>query len=369
MRKVLALALPALSQRPELALQTLYNQLAWIPESGPGWQRALRAAETRLNSRSVWLRAEGPLPGAETGVVFEIASARQFLRQSEGLIVAVARDGEVETREVASGSLVARRQLGVTGIRDATAMPIGDRVAWIDNSGVLHAEGTDHVLARQRADTRPVWHTRGCIVSVISDNSLVAWDPDDGHIAVLLSNVPSPLRVLKSSSDRRSLLLAAGKMPHLLVLLTAEETGWQSREIPWDYAPIVDADWDTAVDLLLVVCEDRRLRIAKLFSGRITEDLAYERWPQPQIMGRPRRCALVVQDAVTRAFFVTDRGHTAYWEPARRNVVRMQDYGLSGLFVFEALAGSTKLYVSDGNGGTVAHEYSESRGTGGIVRH
>ena len=65
MRKVLALCLRELSRRPDLALQTLYNRLTWIGKSGHSWQQTLRAAENRLNSQSMWLRAEGPLPGSE----------------------------------------------------------------------------------------------------------------------------------------------------------------------------------------------------------------------------------------------------------------------------------------------------------------
>ena len=254
-------------------------------------------------------------------------------------------------------------------------MPKGDRVAWLDSSGVLHAERTDHVLASRRDDTVPLWHTRGCIVSVGSDNTLVSWNPDNGQIAVLLDNIPKPLRLLKCSSDRRSLLLAAGNKAQLLVLLSEAETGWHLREIPLECAPIVDADWDIASDLLLLACEDRHLRLSKLASVAskgITADLAYELWQQPQIIGRPRRCALVLQDGVTRAFFATDRGHIACWEPTRPDVVRMQDYKLPGLFVFEALAGSATLYISDSNGCAVAREYSESNDAfkpGGIVRH
>jgi hypothetical protein len=238
MRRVLALSLRELSQRPDLALQVLYNRLMWMQESGHDWQQALSAAETRLNSRRIWMRAEGQLPGSETGVVFDIEPAWQFLCQSEGLIVAVARDGEVETREFGSGSLVSRRRLGLTTLSGASATPKGDRVAWLDSSSVLHAEGTDHVLASQRDDTVPLWLTRGCIVSVGSDNTLVGWNPDNGQIALLLSSIPRPLRFLKSSSDRRSLLVATGNKAQLLVLLTETQNGWHSCEIPLDCAPI-----------------------------------------------------------------------------------------------------------------------------------
>ena len=212
-------------------------------------------------------------------------------------------------------------------------------------------------------------------MSVGSDNTLVGWNPDSSQTAVLLGNIPRPLRLLKSSPDRRSVLLVAGTKPQLLVLLTEAETGWHSREIPMDCSAIVDADWDVASDCLLVICEDRHVRLATLTSvgsERITADLAYERWRHPQIIGRPRRCALVLQDAVANAFFATDRGYIACWKPASREVLRMKDYALPGLFVFDALVESAKLYVSDSNGGAVSHEYSESDhapNLGGIVRH
>ena len=334
----------SLARDPKVALQTLRNRLRWIPT----FEAETRRIDELLDNRGFWVCAKGPLPSKESHMVFAESRPHQHLSLSGQSIAAAGFDGVVEFRHLESGELRLTRSVGAKRLVGMACSSDYGRLAWLEQTGTIHSEGTTEFLQGRSGERRLLWHPRLGIIAVRQGDALCGWNPVSGEITLLVANIPSPLTVLRLTDDGSALIYVAGdqlQMAGILVL-----NGEISHiSIPNHEAPIVDADLDPKTGLLLLLTRDRMLRLIHAETGVCQARLAYETNCGAIIRGRPIRCALGGDEGAT-AYFATGDGHVVQWDTLSGSVNRLPDYctiaDRSSLSSFTYLPKSKDLFLS-----------------------
>src|SRR4051794_9043537 len=133
----------------------------------------------------------------------------------------------------------------------------------------------------------------GRIIAVRNDHALVAWDPETGETAVLVTHLAPPLIALRTDADRELILYCAGYREQAVGVVQRHPHGWTHHRVAYSGAPIVDVDLGEEGDRLLGVSQDRCLRIV---DGSPCNVLAQTGWESRReiapVGGRPQRCAI-----------------------------------------------------------------------------
>jgi WD40 repeat protein len=362
-RSALRKELFSLTQKPQLALQTLYNRLLWTSSVPAALERGLQDAAGYLNRRGPWLCAEAPLPGKEGHVVFDEARPNQCVLPDLRMIAGAGFSGDVEVHDFETGETISRRSVKARGVVGIACSSDGRRVAWLENTGAIHVEGSSSFLAGRPGDQGPVWHPSAGVIAIREDNALVAWNPDTNALAVIQKDLAAPVSVLRFTTDFRTIVYVAGRQTRTvrIVMLTGEA---QHIPIPVVNAPIIDVDFDPDTGLLLLLTLDSKLWVTDTRKNLHLAELSYETSPGVTVRGRPSRCAFG-RNPADDVFFATDRGHVARWDTRSGSVQRLSDYCTVSdprrLCIFERLPESGELFLSTAEMGGIWNQPPDLR--------
>lgn len=330
-RQALSLALPDLTERPEIVVQSLYNRLVWFDEIDSGVKERLELARSKLDSRDFWVRAEAPLPMAQVSASFafpfEVTSGIQSISPSTNAIAIGLARGDVVIHNAVNGELVARRQLG-TSLVAAIALSDDSQhsLAYMDRNGTISLEGGNASLLGRKGEKCILYRSSYGVIAVRSDGALVAWRPDRGEAAIIARDLPTPLVVLRSSPSNQHILYVAGYRDQVIGIATGTGAKWITKSIPYKGPSVMDADLDSGAQYLVLACMDRCLRVMDVYEGRSVAQLFYEKREDAHLIGSPGKCAFGLGNADGWVFFSTREGHLACWDWTNDVVKRLENW-------------------------------------------
>lgn len=353
-RKAIALVLSSLSERPALALQTIYNQLIWFKHIEAPLQARLQTARTLLDQKYFWISAEAPLPGSQahgtTSVLFETHSSIQSFSPASMAIGIASVYGNIEVRNMPDGEMLNKQSLNTPRIAAIALFDDPAYIAHIDLDGVIRSNKGYASLMGRRDERLLAYHSQRGIIAMRSDNALVAWQPDQDHTEVIVTDLTAPLVVLKISMDGRSLLYVTGFKNQKIGLALWAGDHWISKPLSYAGPPIADADLNSESTRVLLASMERRLCILDAQTGELQHDLAYELRDDALLRGAPVKCAFGMADSFGSAFVATRAGHIACWNWQRDQLKRLDDYHtvhqLANLIEFRVLHLTGELFFT-----------------------
>jgi hypothetical protein len=366
LRKALALALPSMVARPEYAIQALYNRLLWLDDAHPEWDGRLMQVRRVLQSRGLWLGAEGPVPGAAKASLFSfpfsITSGIQSISLVSNTVGIGTFTGEVVMHRITTGEVI--QELALDGKRLVGIAMSGDghSLAYIDANGQIGLSGSAASQAGRKGERLLLNGAHG-IVAVRCDDALVVWQPADGGTVVLSVGVPSPLIVLRGASGGGAVVCVAGRTTQTVGIASRSNEEWGYKEVRYDGPVVCDAEVDCDAGFILLICLDRCLRILRIATGELIASLFYEKLDDLDLRGAPDRCAFGKGALRGWALFSTRDGHVACWNWTLGFTQRLEDYAEGGeprgLVQFECLE-SGELFLA-----TVGRGMMLTKGAGG----
>jgi WD40 repeat protein len=354
-QRALRIVMPSLSARPALALQTVCNQLIWFESLEQLLAASLADSLRRLDLRSYWIKASGPLPETtETDVFavpFPFISFAQALSADKRFMAIVSQKGELEIRSLPKTNLLSARSFGSSGIIAVALSEDAGEVAYMQVGGRVCTERTHSGFAGRRGERGVLaYHSAHGVFVVSDDNVLTAWDPVRGRSWSLATNLPRPTRVIRVAPDGRRVFFVAGDSIQARGISTWSSNAWETKPLSYSGAPIIDADVHWQRDTALLACRDYRLRVLDLKTGAVLHELAYEADSNVAIRGAPVRCAIGFGDTEGWAFLATSRGQAACWNWHTGALCRLEDYQAitetTMLILFETVPPKGHLFVS-----------------------
>jgi WD40 repeat protein len=324
LRGVLGDALPVLTERPNLALQSLYNRLKWSVPLPLQFGEVLHKAESRLNCQTHWIAAEGRLPRRQLRVSFAEEAIATDVSFRAHAVVTLSRSGLVDLYDLDTGQRLRRRKLEGSRITTISLSQRPRRISWLEASGIVQAEDSPRSLHERPGERHLASHAARGLIFVREDNCLVAWQPDGASVQTIAQHVPAPLVVLKVDESTGTILWVAGNEGAILGIATPIEQEWQARTIPIAGRLVVDADYDPASGRVLLLDANRTLTLLDAASGKHLTMLSYEKRAGVVVTGRPHKCSLGAEDD---AYFATGDGHVARWNWRDDGLVRLADCG------------------------------------------
>lgn len=328
-RQALLLAIPAVSARPALACQTLYNYLKWSEVSDSHLQAESEKTRTRLNKNACWISAEAPLPDSRVSgtrsIPFDADSPVQVLSSDRKAVAVAGQRGHIEIRYSSNGEPIEKRDVRVSGISGIAFPEPSAPLAFIDTNGKIHLEHKPNQLQGRKGEKLLAYHPANYVLAVREDNTLVAWDVNRDTSTVLDNNLPSPLVVLKIDLSSGRILYLAG-LKHQVVGIASYLNGvWKAERLSYNDPQVVDADVLADGSLILLACLDRSLRIIDA-TGKALAQSFYERVPDVVVRGRPDKCTFGFGETSACAFLATRDGYVACWEWEKGTIERLEDY-------------------------------------------
>ncbi len=317
MREALVLELSSLVSRPEFAVQSVYNRLIWFDDLEPALYEQLEATRLKLNQLPFWIRAAAllptPTPSSDLNISFEFSTSIQSLAPDSSAIAITSIKGEARVYSLKTGAILEKRKLDSKSIAAVAFCENPRRLAWMDVNGCIHSDQVLTTLAGRSSEERLLYHPQGGIVGAREDHALVAWQPEQDKVTILLENLPAPLVVLRFSSDEDYILCIAGNNPTSIGIINWNGEEWKKKNIPFTGAPIADLDYDPKTQKFAISQKNRCISVMDA-SGKVGTQIFYEVESQGQIIGAPIRCAIGKGDQSDRVFFCTRYGRIAVWD-------------------------------------------------------
>jgi hypothetical protein len=361
-----------MAERPELALQFLFNRLSWTAPLDPALSTILPRWGAHLEARGLWLRAAAPLPGAkarsEVRLALETPTGIQSLAPGGGALAAATAEGVVEVRDTRQGGLD-RRRLPASGI-GAVALREDLTVAYLTRAGVMGVETSDAALAGRAGEAILASHPRHGLLGVAQNHSLMAWNPEENTVNVLAEHLPQPLIALRLTPDGEAALFVAGRRPQMVGLSRWDGHKWRTSTFTHEGPPVVDADLDPQGEQALLLCWDRSVKLVAAHDlDTPLAGLRYETRPGG-LQGQPRKVRFGRGESAGWAFFATEAGHLACWRWQEDLVVRLENFrrGVtdpSFLAVFEVMPDTGRLFYSTETFGREISLSDDHRSAGG----
>lgn len=329
MKRALILAQSTLSERPELAIQAVYNQLSWFDPPEPELQDRLKAAHSYLDKRGCWISAEAPLPAVASRsmlyIPFETNTTIQSLSPDARAIATASIDGKLNIH-----SLVNRDPESVPLVTESvTAIAFCEnprRLAWMDTDGCVHSDQGPNVLAGHSREDQLLYHPAGSILALRDDDALVAWQPLLDDVSILATDLPMPLVTLRFSPSGGRVIYVAGHQNPVIGVVAWEGDDWSVKTVPYVGPPVVDADCDPEGRIVTILRKDRSVQVVDVQSGQTPAHLFYEKRSGGTITGAPARCAYGADTLSGQVFFGTWKGNIAAWHWQTDRLEKYQDY-------------------------------------------
>ncbi len=352
-KKAISLSLSGILDRPQLTMQLVYNRLIWFDKLQPQLHSKLENARLQLYERNFWISAEAPLEGSQTGstlfIRFEIKSSIQSLSVDGNFLAVTTSDGDVEVRVLASGEILSRRHINAHNIV-AIALCENSNLAYIDRDGRIRSEQYDSSLSGRKGERLLLYHSTHGVLSVRSDNALVAWKINGLEQVVLAKDLPAPLVVLRLSHDCNKILFIAGYNQQKIGIVQCTSNGWMMKSLPYSGTPVVDADIDSEGKHVLLASMDRHLRVFDVEAGKVLAEISYETRRDTILRGAPDKCVFGIGDSLGCAFVATRSGHIACWNWEMDDLERLEDWRsmteMANLVHFTAVPPSGILFIS-----------------------
>ncbi|MEI7845034.1 MAG: DUF4062 domain-containing protein [Chloroflexota bacterium] len=315
-RKACSNSLDAILTRPDLTMQTLYNQLCWVQPLATSIKEGLTRAKDLLDETDYWIRALAPLPNRSAGLNwntgYEIVSGIQSLSSDCSHIAVSNLKGEVIIHNLVYGKLVEHRKLDCP-VKAIALCENPRRLAWIDQGDEVHSSDTTLKKQARPGETNLLFHPLGSIVFVNNESKLVEWNPETNVSVELTCDIPAPVSVLKFINDGNFILVAAGRDQPVILILELTDSGWKIRHTLRQSIPAVDIDYQTQSQRLVVLQKNRCLRILDLVDAKNNIELYYERHSTGKIIGAPFCCAIEKNESNSKVYFSTGQGAVGVW--------------------------------------------------------
>ena len=323
-RQALIQVLPTLTERRELALQAIYNHLAWTERLCPDLETSLPAAYRVLESRPYWIRAAARLPGSTfqsaLNISYKFSSSLLSLSPERTTLAVTSDAGECEIYSLLTGAVE-------DAFKIACAQPLvgiahGEkphRLAWLEADGSVHVDAAPATLKGRVGERRLLYPSRGGVLAAAEDNNLVAWQA--GTPPKSICEVPYPLVVMHFCLGNQNVLFVAGRANPVVGLLRWEQSAWVGQFVPYSGPPIIDADVDESGEWVALLRKDRSLQIVELRTGHPKAQLFYER-QGALVSGIPSGCAWGFGAQSDVVFFNTQKGQIGAWQWQTNNYSR-----------------------------------------------
>jgi hypothetical protein len=306
-----------LRDRPDLALQTLRNDMAFVLDNQA--VSLARMFEHELDRRGAWLRAETGAAWAKSDKSAVWAPRKQSTVQTlsasrDALFVATA-DGSIEQYRLEGGQTVGARNLGAGRPVWLTASRSG-HLAWREPDGRIRVTGGAHELRGRRADDQGAFLGDRHLLTATEDARLVAWNPRTGETQTLRDDLaPRPIMAAVSRDGKHAVLVANiidGGQFVALVNETPDGDPPRLRQIEPPPVPVVACDISDTGQAILLATLDRGLRVHDS-TGNEIKRILYEKDSHNAFKGVVSRCALAPGDTPSQALIATSAGQVGLW--------------------------------------------------------
>ncbi len=309
-----------LLERPEHSTQTIVNQLRQ-PDIAPHASDLIDAAERRLDSGDLWLRAE-----------HGIATVRQWqdivaVSPERGIFHRARKPGEIVDCRIGTHELVDLHRFDTVAYVAVVAHPVRRGIAVVAADGAVEAAGLSRpILLRSRSNCFGFFGEG--FVGVDRDDRLVYYDRSGSEHCVLQPDMPSVGCNIVMTPDARAAVVLAGDRPgrqRVLVLRSTPDGGTHCRRWRVGEALVTAAGLGREATWLVLATLDRRLLLyregleAPVASGQVSGS-----------PGRPfdvvRACALTTETEEFAVAFADSEGGLGLWLPRRDSLTRLGEY-------------------------------------------
>ena len=354
LRRALALALPGILSRPQLAAALVHNRLKWLPDAKHILREAIKRSDSYLDSLPFWLSATAPAPDIGSSgigaVEYPFETNRQAITCKGSAIALVGFDGRAEIRNLRVGDSVETRELGVSPIAGIAADEGGSRLAFIDGKGDVRAEHSRAILKGRTGERLLAVHPQLGVLAVQADNCLVAWNSDSGSASVLAAGVSAPMTTIRVRAGGNRILIVTGARKQEIFLVEYEHGRWVTRRLPHPGPPVCSADLSGNGQCLLYATLDRRLLIFRTGEEVPRAEVCYQSHPDVIIVGAPVLCVLGTGETTGKAYLATLDGQIACWDFRQGSLKRMTDYHAPTepeiLVLMESIPPEGQIFVS-----------------------
>jgi len=318
-RRSLAAIFQGICERPHFALNMLWNQFRWAVslDNSCSLLASIEKVSLRLKLMT-WLRAGGPLPGAERirPHEFKMSSASlQVLELSTKRLASVNHNSELIVRDVSTGEEIMKELLNKAGHVIAVA-PLQESslfASMTSNQQVFYG------------DTKAQWQVKAnesslvCVagpevVSVRDDGCLVMWNPNSGAVRVLLKDLPHPLVVLSKNPNGSGILFVAGYRSQKCGVISKKNSDWTVTLLPELTLPIIAGALDWKIDRVALALTDASVVIINIAGNKTYKKWKYNQFRDGQMRGRGKGVAFGSGPTSGKIFVALDTGQVASWD-------------------------------------------------------
>ncbi|MDC0936466.1 WD40 repeat domain-containing protein [Pirellulales bacterium] len=367
-RSIVMSALPCILARPQLAGQAICNRILWSKSGESELSRMATAASERMDQKGRWLRAEAPLPESDGFVIpFRTMRNVQAVSNNGKYFAACTTSGDLEVYDLSSGSIVDKyhfREPHVAAVTIASELPV---VAYSTIDGQILTSAGDACLAGRPQELHILALDDRTVVAARRDNTLVAWDAVQDVTSVIMSLGESPIKVLRATSDGRTLVAVAGDRPQRIAVLWRRRDSWHHTWIDYDGPSVIAAALSCHAERLLLACKDRALRVLAVDTSKeLRPALHYETRANLALRGKPEKCALGFGRFEEWAYFATADGHIARWNWNHDVLTQLNSYREvdedTSLTSLEVLSPGDRLFVSTPKECQIVSNQPQARG-------
>jgi hypothetical protein len=330
-RRSLTSIFQGVCERPNHALSMLYNQISWMfSDSMDGVIcSSLERARKRLELKP-WLRANAPLPGMERVHPHEFKMSPapvQSLDMAIMRLVTIDFQSEIIIRDILTGEEISKPIWDVSSnIIFVTLSMDGSCGSFITKDRRVFFESTEAPW-RARANEPQLVCVHGPeVIGVRDDDSLVAWNPTNGKIQVLLDGLPYPVAVLRRSANGSDVLFVAGYRKQICGVLSKKDSGWSISKLPELPAPIIAGDVDSGSEKIVLTLSNAHVVVFNLKNREIEQIWSYSSFPGGEMRGMVKHISFGVGPSAGTIFIASEMGQVGSWNPSTNSMTSFGSY-------------------------------------------
>jgi hypothetical protein len=307
-----------LSLEPDYYLQMLWNRLKWLlpaENNPPVFLRNLDKAKKKLMNSPAWLRANAPLPETRQLKPQEFpidAKTIQTLSMDSKSLVITDGFSTIDTLDITTGKPIIQRLIIDQHILGITLNSNNNRITSIDKSGYLYIENNKSKY-RTRQNENLLETVSGYLIYINNDNSLIALEPIDEKVNILLENVPKPLVILNKSRKGEGILFVAGYRKQVCGIAVFSSNEWSVKLLTQLSAPIVAGDIDIQSGLIALVTADSCIYLMDFEKEDILKQCFYQYETESLLRGMAKKISFGIGPTFGTIFLATETGQVWNW--------------------------------------------------------
>lgn len=358
-RIAVASSLRTVLKYPGYSLSVILNRIKWLDNKNSISNDKIDRARKRLDANGPWFETMSDFSGEE-GIKYQESSPYQVFIHSKNIIAAADKKGFLEFRDIYHGNRIHSKNLQTHQIKALAVEPKSLLAAWMEKNGEVRSEVSDKVFIGRIREKNIVFPDNEAILAVSIDNSLVAWNPQNGTNIILIKDLPAPLLVLRPNPQGDKIVYIAGEKTDNQVIGMIEKIDgiWKVHKFLWAGTRITNACLQPDGDKLLLVCGDHSLAIFDYSTESIVSRIYYEQRPDTRLRGYIRDCAFGDKLANHEVVVASDKGNIAKWIWKMDKLVPCDDFkGLQEsviLTLLDFVAGRNDVLLSTHLGASFA---------------